>query len=251
MSNLDLWNRVSKIDPKFTKQATVNGQRINSFSLQSVLLMATDEFGKFGKGWGYEVETERFDEGAVIQEAVTHENGDKQPEIKEVTHTLLIRFWYVDEGEKITCPIQAGHTPYLRKTKYGPSHDGEYYKKTLADAIKKSLSMLGFAADIFLGLTDDAHYQQTIESERQLKASSELPEKIEEFGNDVMRRCELFKGTSMAHSITAMFKSTNQTIHSQCEKLNIKPDVYLAKVEEAYKARIEEIRNASKIEEGK
>lgn len=242
MANMDIWNRNKTIDPKYTKQATVSGQKITSFSLQSVVMMATEEFGPFGKGWGYEVEVERFDEGAIIQQKVTHENGDVEPMIKEVTHTLIIRLWYMDGNEKITCPVQAGHTPYLRSTKYGPSHDEEYYKKTLADAIKKSLSMLGFGADIFLGLTDDAHYQQVIESERQLKESAERPEKIEEFGEQVKRRASMFGDTKMPHSITAMYKSLCQYIHSESAKLQIKPDQYLAKVEDLYRARINQLK---------
>lgn len=246
MSNMNIWDRNKTIDPKYTKQATVSGQRITSFSLQSVVMMATAEFGPFGKGWGYEVETERFDEGAIIQQAVTHENGDTEPMIKEITHTLIVRFWYMFGDEKIICPIQAGHTPYLRRTKYGPSHDDEYYKKTLADAIKKSLSMLGFGADIFLGLADDAHYQQVIESERQLKVSAELPEKIEEFGNQVKKKIDLFNGTKMPHSITALYKSLCQYIHSESVKLQIKPDQYLAKAEESYKARINQLKEEAK-----
>lgn len=148
----------------------------------------------------------------------------------------------MDGNEKITCPVQAGHTPYLRRTKYGPSHDEEYYKKTLADAVKKSLSMLGFGADIFLGLADDAHYKQVIESERQLKESAERPEKIEEFGEQVKRRASMFGDTKMPHSITAMYKSLCQYIHSESVKLQIKPDQYLAKVEDSYKARINQLK---------
>lgn len=242
---MDIWNRNKTIDQKYTKQATVGGQKITSFSLQSVTMMATQEFGPFGKGWGYEVEQERFDEGSIIQDQVTHENGDVQPQVKEITHTLIIRFWYMLDGEKITCPIQAGHTPYLRRTKYGPSHDDEYYKKTLADAIKKSLSMLGFGADIFLGLMDDKHYLQTMASEKQLQEQSELPQKIEEFGKEVHEWCENYNRTTMGHSLQAMYKSHTQKIHSRCSKLGIRPDKYLQKCELMYNARIDDLKKQS------
>jgi hypothetical protein len=242
MSNMQLWNAVKSIDPKFTKQAKVGGQNITSFSLQSVVMMATEQFGRFGKGWGYEVETERFDEGSIIQQKVTHENGDTQPEVKEITHTLLIRFWYMDEKEKIVCPIQAGHTPYLSRTKYGPSHDGEYYKKTLADAIKKSLSMLGFGADIFLGLMDDQHYLQVMQSEKDLQASSELPAKIEAFDKEIREKIKGYKSNNLSHSLGAMYKTHCQLINSECVKLGISPAKYLTIAESEYKARFEELR---------
>ncbi|EKO3523297.1 hypothetical protein K7V76_003171 [Vibrio fluvialis] len=244
--NMSIWDRNKSIDPKYTKQATVSGQRITSFSLQSVVMMATKEFGPFGKGWGYEVETERFDEGSVIQEAITHENGDVQERVKEITHTLIIRLWYMLDDEKITCPIQAGHTPYLRRTKYGPSHDEEYYKKTLADAIKKSLSMLGFGADIFLGLMDDQHYLQIQESERNLKEQSELPKRIEEFGAKVKGFAEMYKTTTMGHSIKAMYESHKAQIHSECRKLGIDPNKFLDKCTNAYQARVEELKSPKK-----
>lgn len=249
MDNMDIWNRNKSIDSRYTKQATVGGQKITSFSLQSVTMMATKEFGPFGKGWGYELEQERFDEGAIIQDKVTHENGDIQPQVKEITHTLVVRFWYVLDGEKITCPVQAGHTPYLRRTKYGPSHDDEYYKKTLADAIKKSLSMLGFGADIFLGLMDDKHYLETIASERQLQAQSELPAKIEEFGREVHRLCDNYNKTTMGHSLAAMHKSNQQTIHTKCSQLGIKPDKYIAKCEAMYTTRVNDLKKQAETKE--
>lgn len=242
MSNMDIWNRNKSIDPKYTKQANVGGQKITSFSLQSVTMMATAEFGPFGKGWGYEVEQERFDEGAIIQEQVTHENGDVQPMIKEITHTLVIRFWYLLDNEKIICPIQAGHTPYLRRTKYGPSHDDEYYKKTLADAIKKSLSMLGFGADIFLGLMDDKHYLQTMQSEKDLQASAELPAKIEAFDKEIRQLIKGYKANNLSHSLNAMYKTHCQKIQSECAKLGINPAKYLTLAEAEHKARFEELR---------
>lgn len=246
MDNMAIWNRNKTIDPKYTKQATVSGQSITSFSLQSVTMMATQEFGPFGKGWGYEVEQERFDDGAIIQDMVTHENGDVQPQIKEITHTLIIRFWYMLDDEKIICPVQAGHTPYLRRTKYGPSHDDEYYKKTLADAIKKSLSMLGFGADIFLGLMDDPTYLEIMQSERDLQVQSELPQKIEDFGRDVHQWCENYNRTSMGHSLKAMHKSNAQKIQTKCKQLGISPEKYITKNDSMYKARVEELQKAIK-----
>ncbi|MFK8333452.1 hypothetical protein M2D63_026040, partial [Pseudomonas sp. BJa5] len=38
--------------------------------------------------------------------------------------------------------------------------DGEAPKKSLTDAINNSLSMLGFRADVFLGIFDDRDYVQ-------------------------------------------------------------------------------------------
>lgn len=241
---MKLWNAVHEIDKKYTKTSSLGGRNVTSFSLASVVKMATEQFGLFGKGWGYEVMKERFDEGNVIQEAVTFQNGDVQPQIKSITHTLLIRLWYVWEDEKVTCPIQAGHTPYLMSTKYGIKHDEEYYKKTLADAIKKSLSMLGFGADIFLGLMEDQEYQRLKDEEKQMRESNELPKKIEEFGADVMKMITFYSKANQSSVLDAMYKGNRQKIYTVTRQLGISPEKYLAKIKTARDDRFNELKEA-------
>jgi hypothetical protein len=244
-TNMDLWNRVRTIDQKYTKQAKLNGQNITSFSLQSVLLMATEQFGMFGYGWGYEIEQERFDEGAIITPKASWVDGDGkttvQEEVKEITHTLTIRFWYKIGGEKIICPVQAGHTPYLMGTKYGPKHDGEYYKKTLADAIKKSLSMLGFGADIFLGLNDDPHYIAMMQEQNALVEQAKLPEKIDALADRVNVMCDALQRNTGA-SLTAAATNYGNEILTTARRLNLDPAKFTDKLQQAYDKRIESLK---------
>jgi hypothetical protein len=245
--NMALWDRVKTIDPKYTKNANLKGQNITTFSFQSVVMMATQQFGMFGHGWGYEVKDERFDEGAVITQAATYEDANGKQvhdnEVKEVTHTLLVSFWYMLDGKKIECPIQAGHTPYLMKTKYGPKHDDEYYKKTLADAVKKSLSMLGFGADIFLGLNDDPHYMAMMQEQKQLQEQAALPEQINELAERVKQQCKLFESNSVPHSVKAMANNYENEIMSKARQLGVNPKPYLDKVKAAYDKRIEQLKS--------
>lgn len=245
-NNLELWDRVRTIDSRYTKQATLKGQKITTFSFQSVVMMATREFGLFGRDWGYEVKEERFDEGAVIVQAATYEGQDGKQvhdnEVKEITHTLLVSFWYKIDGEKIECPIQAGHTPYLMKTKFGPKHDDEYYKKTIADAVKKSLSMLGFGADIFLGLNDDPNYMNMIAEQQQLEEQAKLPEKINELAERTKQMVDLFAKNNIPHSITAMSNNYSNEIMKKARDLNVNPKPYLDKVKAAYDNRLNELK---------
>ena len=227
MSNMDIWNNNRKIEERYTKRAKLNGQMITSFSLQAVMEMATKQFGPIGKGWGYDIIDERNDAGAVIQNQVTHENGDSQEEVREIVHTLLIQLWYTSDGEKYTVPTQAGETIKMMRTKYGPSFDAAYFKKSLADAIKKSLSMLGFGADIFLGLMDDNEYMQVMHEERELVESSKLPGKIQDFGQEVQVWCKMMSANNVSHSLTAMLKSYTQQANSKCHKLGIPPQKYI------------------------
>ncbi|QYM99300.1 hypothetical protein K1T36_19695 [Pseudomonas protegens] len=58
---------------------------------------------------------------------------------------------------------------YLYKSKYGATTDGEAPEKSLTDAIKKSLSMLGFSADVFLRMFDDTEYPAPLKDEERIE----------------------------------------------------------------------------------
>ena len=53
MSNLDLWDKVKKTDPDYTKQVTQRGG-YTSISPQYQIRCATEQFGCYGDGWGFE-----------------------------------------------------------------------------------------------------------------------------------------------------------------------------------------------------
>jgi len=171
--NLKLWESVSKTDPSATKNANVGGRDQTSINGYWMIKQATDKFGLLGIGWGYEVLEERWDNGALIAVKVTNEENRLE---QSKTHTIKIKLWYVIDGKKGEV-IQYGHTPAIYRSKYGVSDDGEAPKKSLMDAIKKSLSMLGFSADIFTGMFEDENYVN------QLKIESEI-EKAED--KDIM-----------------------------------------------------------------
>ncbi|OOL08835.1 hypothetical protein BXQ27_34365, partial [Klebsiella aerogenes] len=76
----------------------------------------------------------------------------------EQNHSIRIRLWY-QNGDEEGSVIAYGATPYMFKTKNGIKCDGEAQKKSLTDALKKALSLLGFSADVWLGLYDTPEYQ--------------------------------------------------------------------------------------------
>jgi hypothetical protein len=152
--NLSIWSQVEKTDTRFTKEAKVGGQNITSLNGTAMIMKATEVFGPVGIGFGWKVIEERFDKGAEMFSG----EGDKRVSLGfELNHTIKITFWFKHEGERGELE-QYGCTPYLYKSKFGTTTDGEAPKKSLTDAIKKSLSMLGFSADVFLGLFDDRDY---------------------------------------------------------------------------------------------
>lgn len=154
-----IWDRVSETPPSATKKANVDGQDITSINGIYFAKRATEIFGPCGIGWGYEIVEERYDYAGPIYAERTEKDGSKT--IEHVTdaknHTVKIMFWYVQDGVRGEFP-HYGHTKYIYRSKYGFTVDAEAPKKSLTDAVKKCLSLLGFSADIYLGLFDDKDY---------------------------------------------------------------------------------------------
>ncbi len=118
---------------------------------------------------------ERFDEGS---EMISGE-GDKRLVLgRELNHTIKIRFWFELDGKRGEIE-QYGCTRYLYKSKYGTTTDGEAPKKSLSlTPSKKSLSMLGFSADVFLGMFDDTGYVEQLKDEERLEDAADKDAEI-------------------------------------------------------------------------
>jgi hypothetical protein len=162
---MQIWDKVSTTDTRYTKAAEVGGQKITSLNGTAMIMKATEVFGPVGIGFGWSIVEERFDEGS---EMVSGE-GDKRLVLgRELNHTIKIRFWFELDGKRGEIE-QYGCTRYLYKSKFGTTTDGEAPKKSLTDAIKKSLSMLGFSADVFLGMFDDHTYVEQLKEEQAIE----------------------------------------------------------------------------------
>lgn len=192
--NMAIWSQVEKTDPAATKSAKVNGQQITSISGQHMIKRATEVFGPAGIGWGWKVIEERFDQGGEIR-------NDKGELIgREVGHTVRIALWFKQGGERGEVE-QYGCTPFTYKSKWGVTTDTEAPKKSLTDAIKKALAMLGFSADIFLGLFDDRDYVAQREEE---EAIAKAEDKEAEIERQKQERLDWLKSSveTMARAVT-------------------------------------------------
>lgn len=174
-SNMRIWAQVDKTDTRFTKDAKVGGHQITSLNGTAMIMKATEVFGPAGIGFGWNVIEERFDKGAEMFNG----EGDKRVSLGfELNHTIKISFWFVLDGQRGEIE-QYGCTQYLYKSKYGTTTDGEAPKKSLTDAIKKALSMLGFSADVFLGMFDDQNYVQQLQAEQAIEQAEDRETEIE------------------------------------------------------------------------
>lgn len=103
-SNMAIWDQVKETDTRYTRQAKLNGQDMTSINGLYIVRRATELFGPVGKGWGWKVLVERFDEGAP------HLDKNGAVICHDKTHTLYIELWYRHDGT-INHARQYGHTP--------------------------------------------------------------------------------------------------------------------------------------------
>lgn len=145
---MELWNKVSKTNPRNTKKVNQRGG-FTSICAQSQIMEATRAFGPIGEGWGYTASTPFF-----------HDN------LAFVSVTL----WHGDRSN-VFGPLTGGAE---WKDKNGRL-DSDCTKKATTDAVTKLLSQLGFNADVFLGLFDDNKYVQAVEREFAQQEQAPLP----------------------------------------------------------------------------
>lgn len=205
--NSKIWDLVSKTDPDYTKSADVGGYKHTAINANYQYMRATEIFGPCGKGWGFKVIEERYDDGAPMVTVV-----DGAPPIIqfEKVHTLRINFWYKDEEGTHTIEDVYGHTKCLYKSSGGKIiHDGEAPKKSETDAIKKAMSFLGFSADIYMGMFEDRDYvdQVRIESaiEKAEDREAEVAAKREELTSEIKAALNTLNGAQSQHELKSLF----------------------------------------------
>jgi hypothetical protein len=142
MSNLDLWNKVEKTNPKYTKQANVKGNRITSIAPQYQIYCVTEQFGVYGQTWGFKNILLDYSLAQVVglvtfKATFFFPNGEF-----EIINSISL---FMDNA----------------KTKV----DDNFAKKIETDALTKAISKLGFNADIFMGKFDDVRYVAEMNAE--------------------------------------------------------------------------------------
>lgn len=149
-NNLELWNKVEKTNPSYTKKANVKGNNITSIAPQYQIKQATEQWGAYGTKWGFK--TMGFD--------YTLSN------IGMVTFNAV--FYYPCGSFPICNSVQ------IYKDGAKTKIDDDFAKKVETDTLTKALSKLGFSADIFLGKFDDVKYVAEMKQEFNKDAKPKL-----------------------------------------------------------------------------
>lgn len=197
--NLKLWEAVSKTDPKYTKAFSkaggFSGTAINATYL---IRKATELWGPMGGQWGPEIAEEKYVEGAE----------------GTIIHVLRINLKH-PQG---VIP-SFGQTTFVGKNKHGLFTDEEAPKKSLTDAITKALSMLGFSADVFLGLYDDNKYVNDRKAEFSSDGKVSRITPNAGAGDDLDAETKRLVETTRDHILVALNEGKDWDAYSLCESL--------------------------------
>lgn len=236
--NMELWNKVEKTSSKHVKPVTNGGRTYSSINPTSQKKKATEVFGPYGKGWGVEPESERFD-------------------YKEFSNqTILIVYratlFYVLDGEKCRFPISATEKmAYM--TQGGKGYlkiDDEAEKKVRTNAVTKGLSELGFNADIFLGQWEDAEYKAMRDMEDHLARTEnfEVEQKkgIDELRAWLNREVGTFANIKNANSIAMVTNNIEQKLRTKAQLLKISQELFDSMIGKLHKSADDAISKLNK-----
>lgn len=150
--SLELWNKVEKTNPKYTKKANVKGNQITSIAPQYQIKNVTEQFGIYGQTWGFK--SLEFDYRLADSLGIV----------------ILHAVFFFPKGE---FPIKNAQSLFMDNAK--TKVDDNFAKKLETDTLTKAISKLGFNADIFLGLFDDEKYLNDVTLEFNPPPPVEIP----------------------------------------------------------------------------
>ena len=134
ITNMSVWEKVSKSDPKFLKKVSFGARSFTSIDPMYQVREATRAFGPVGQGWGW----------GSDMEMITVANGD----IACIAHVTV---WHGSKDNSFG-PFTGCRTFYKKER---IAEDAP--KMAVTDGLTKALSHLGFNADVFLGEHDNKY----------------------------------------------------------------------------------------------
>jgi hypothetical protein len=188
--NLSLWNKVQTSKSETLKGVNL-GRKFKSINAHSQVMAATEQFGPMGLGWGYE------------------------PTYEEIFGMLRcqLKMWAIIDGQRSEfyseggCAIEPVAGTDARSIRKAGMANSDIFKKATTDALTKGLSVLGFNADVFLGLWDDNKYvqeQKRQEQEERDAQLSNIPER------EVVPVVEVPVSTISEHEVQGIIKLAKQ-----------------------------------------
>jgi hypothetical protein len=141
-NNLELWNKVEKTNPKYTKEAKISGMKITAIAPQYQIMQVTEQFGIYGSTWGFK-------------------NIELSYDLVDKCNLVVFKgTFFFPNGE-----FEIINSAKLYMNRECTMVDDNFAKKIETDALTKAISKLGFNADIFMGKFDDVRYVAEMNAE--------------------------------------------------------------------------------------
>jgi len=137
MSNMEIWDKLSKTDPKYLKPVSFGSRSFSAIDPQYQVMKMTEQFGPIGQGWGWDSRTE----------IVSVSNGDSAV----IAHVTV---WHTDRANSFGA--FTGCRKFFDAAKSRMAEDAP--KMAVTDGLTKALSHIGCDADVFLGKMDGNKY---------------------------------------------------------------------------------------------
>ena len=149
--NLKLWNAVRR--PPETALKTIKGGRLTGMTDISPMWRyqaITEQFGPCGIGWKYEIKRLWIEDGTEGQKVAF---AEVNVFIMVTTESSTVRPMWSD-------PIPGiGGSMLVNKESSGLRTSDEAFKMAVTDALSVALKLLGFGADIYMGMWDGSKYK--------------------------------------------------------------------------------------------
>ena len=149
--NLKLWNAVRR--PPETALKTIKGGRLSGMTDISPMWRyqaITEQFGPCGIGWKYEIKRLWIEDGTEGQRVA----------FAEVALYVMCDEVYKDRVHCWSDPIPGiGGSMLVNKETAGLRTSDEAFKMSVTDALSVALKLLGFGADIYMGMWDGSKYK--------------------------------------------------------------------------------------------
>lgn len=242
-TNLSIWEQVCETDDQYTKDIGTSG--LTAINPTYLIKQATELWGPFGDKWGAKVVKDITQAGSMIY---IFEEGKRVAMEPNQNHTIEIEFFYPgDDGKPIKFNTY-GHTPYIYLA-YDLSNipyvhtDFEVKKKSFTDALKKALSMLGFAADVHMGMFEVDGYRESIRTKKEIENSIDQAkvtgEKLAEFEEWLEKELKTYPGIKSKSVLEKVFNKHKQEISLKCKGLGIDHEPYLKKAAKVFQSSID------------
>lgn len=224
INHLEFWDSVQETDPKFTTAIEYGNRKFTAIDAYYQIKTATSMWGLYGFQWGLR--------------NLQYDLVDNTP-LMRVSAVFFYPVGLAHAAFEITSAIKIANQSGV--------YDDDFAKKVETDLITKSLSRLGFNADVFLGMFDDNKYTaQLVE-----KYNPTYTDNQKEYFDGLIESDKCFDMLVLSHSIDTRQFSDLYNSFGKGQKVKMKQvvDTMIKKGHEELDEFINRIANALAMED--